>query len=163
MYRRIAAGYQIWKIVSDLRIIFFIREHIRSICNILVAAATDMMCPWGCHKKIKLLEFFVKGLWILGVINIYITSVCNPQSISNSLTASVHVLESSVPIKTRKMYTDIHRGCSEAVRTLPEVYGHYRKPQRSIGMVLGEGYGYEIHLRIFPEVYTDNRDGVYGW
>ena len=28
MYRRIATGYQIWKIVSDLRVIVFIREHV---------------------------------------------------------------------------------------------------------------------------------------
>ena len=41
------AGYQIWKIVSDLRIISFIREHVRSIRNILVASATDVMCTWG--------------------------------------------------------------------------------------------------------------------
>ena len=98
----IAAGYPIWKTVSDLRIIFFIR-------NILIASsATDVMCLWGRHGKMKLLEFSVKGLQILGVINIRITSVCNPQSIRNVLTASVHVLESSVPIKTQKMYTDIH-------------------------------------------------------
>ena len=63
-----------------------------------------------------------------------------------------------MPIKTRKMYMDIHGGCSEAVRTLPEVYGHYRKPQGSIGMVLGEGHGYEICLRIF----TDIPEVVYG-
>ena len=49
MYRRIAAGYQIWKIVSDLRIIFFIREHVRTICNILVASTMDVKCLWGCH------------------------------------------------------------------------------------------------------------------
>ena len=70
MYHQIAAGYQIWKIVSDLRIMFFISEHIRIICNILVASATDMKCPWGCHGKIKLLEFSVKGLQMPGVINI---------------------------------------------------------------------------------------------
>ena len=63
-----------------------------------------------------------------------------------------------MPIKTRKMYTDIHGGCLEAVRTLPEVYRHYRKLQVSIGMVLGEGHGYKIRLRIF----TDIPGGVYG-
>ena len=78
MYRRIATGYQIWKIVGDLRIIFFICEHICTVCNILVASATDVKCPWGHHGKIKLLEFSVKGLQILGVINIRIGSVCNP-------------------------------------------------------------------------------------
>ena len=71
---------------------------------------------------------------------------------------SIHILESSVPIKTRKMYTDIHGGCLEAVKMLPEVYGHYWKPQGSIGMVLGEGHGYEICLRIFPDI----PGGVYG-
>ena len=70
MYRWIAAGYQIWKIVSDLRIIFFIREHIRTIHNILVASIMDVMCPWGRHVKIKLLEFSVKGVRMPGVINI---------------------------------------------------------------------------------------------
>ena len=135
MYRWIVAGYQIWKIVSDLWIIFFI----------LVASTMNVMCLWGRHGKIKLLELSIKGLRILGVINIRITSICNPQSVCNVLTASVHVLESSVPIKTLKMYTDIHGGWSETVRMLPEVYRHYQKPQGSIG--------------IFPEVYTDNRDG----
>ena len=137
------------EIVSDLRIIFFIREHIR---NILMASTTDLICPWGRHGKIKLLEFSVKALRILGVINIHITSVCNPQSIRNILIASVHVLESSMPIKTRKMYTDIHGGCSEAVMMLPEVYRHYRKPQGSIGMVLGEDHGYAICLQIFTAI-----------
>ena len=130
--------------MSDLRIIFFIREHVCTIHNILLMSITNVTCPLGRHRKIKLLEFSVKGLRMPGVINIRITSVCNPQSVCNVLTASVHVLESSVRIKTWKMYTDIHGGCSEAVRMLPEVYGHYRKPQRSIGMVLGEGHGYEI-------------------
>ena len=69
MYHRIAAGYQIWKIVSDLWIIFFIREHIRTIRNFLVTSATDVMCLWRLHEKSKLLEFSVKGLWILSVIN----------------------------------------------------------------------------------------------
>ena len=63
-----------------------------------------------------------------------------------------------MPIKTRKMYTDIHGGCLEAVRTLPKVYRHYRKLQVSIGMVLGEGHGYEIRLRIFMDI----PGGVYG-
>ena len=78
MYRRIMAGYQKWKIVSDLRIIFFIREHVRTI---LVASTTDVKCLWGRHGKIKLLEFSVKGLWMPGVINIriYMSSVLSLQ------------------------------------------------------------------------------------
>ena len=88
MYCRIAAGYQIWKIVSNLRIIFFICEHVRTIHNIVVASSiTDMLCPWECHGKIKLLEFSVKGLRILGVINIRI----NPYVIHKaSLTSLQH-------------------------------------------------------------------------
>ena len=112
----------------------------------------------GTPRKIKLLECSVKGLQILGVITICVVSVCNPESVCNVLTASVHVLDSSVPIKTQKIYTDIHGGCLEAVRTLPEVYGHCRKPQGSIEMVFGEGHGYEISLLIF----TDIPRGVYG-
>ena len=45
MYCRIAVGYQIWKIVSDLRIIFFICEHVHTMLNVLVASATDVKCP----------------------------------------------------------------------------------------------------------------------
>ena len=158
MYHRITVGYQVWEIVSDLRIIFFICEHVHTIRNILLAFATDVMRPWGHHRKIKLLEFSVKkSLRILGVIKIRITSVCNPQSVRNVLTADVHVLESSVPMKTWKMYTNILGGCWEAVRTLSEVYGDYRKPQGSIGMVVGEGHGHEICLRII----TDIPGGVY--
>ena len=78
MYRWIAAGYQIWKIVSGLRKTFFIREHVRTIRNILVASATDVKCPWGRHGKMKQLEFSVKGLRIRVVINIHIGSVCHP-------------------------------------------------------------------------------------
>ena len=70
MYRRIAAGYQIWKIVSDLRIIFFICEHIRTVRNILVASPTGVKCLCGHHEKLKLLEFSVKDLRMPGVINI---------------------------------------------------------------------------------------------
>ena len=75
---------------------------------------------------------------------------------------SVHVLESSVPIKARKIYTDIHGGCSEAVKILPEVYGHCWKPQGLIGMVLGEGHGYEISVRIFMDI-PGGVYGQYGW
>ena len=57
----------------------------------------------------------------------------------------------------------VHEGCSEAVRTLPEVYGQCRKPQGSIGMVVGEGQLVCGYSQIFPEVYTDNSNGVYGW
>ena len=78
MYRWIRAGYQIWKIVSGLQMIFFICEHIRTLCNIFVASATDVKCPWACHGKIKLLEFSVKALMMPGIINIRIGSVCNP-------------------------------------------------------------------------------------
>ena len=77
MYR-IVAGYPIWKIVSDLRIIFFISEHFRTVYNVLVASAMDGKCLWGRHREIKLLDFSVKGLRILGVINIRIGLVCNP-------------------------------------------------------------------------------------
>ena len=161
MYRRITAGYQIWKIVSDLRMVFFIRENVLTVRNILVASATDGVSV-GTPQKIKLLEFSVKGLRILGVINICIGSICNPYGIPNVLTAPVHILDSFVPIKARKMYMDIYGGCSEAVRTLPKVYRHFRKSQGYIGMVLGEGHGCESSRRIFLEVYTDNRDRLYG-
>ena len=77
MYSRIAAGYQIWKIVSGLQMIFFIHEQVRTVRNILVASAMDVKCPWRRHGKIKLLEFSVKALRIRGVINICIGSVCN--------------------------------------------------------------------------------------
>ena len=62
MYRRIATGYQIWEIVSDLLIIFFIREHVRRVPNVLVASVMDVLCPQTFYGKIKLLEFSVKGL-----------------------------------------------------------------------------------------------------
>ena len=60
MYRRIAVGFLIWKMLSDLRIILSARMTIRNVRNVLVSSDTDAMCPWGRHGKIKLLEFSVK-------------------------------------------------------------------------------------------------------
>ena len=40
-----------------------------------VASALDAMCPWGRHRKIKLLDFSVKALQILSVIDICSSSV----------------------------------------------------------------------------------------
>ena len=56
--------------LSDLWIIlkFSIHTAIRNICNVLVASATDAMCPWGRPGKIRLLDFSVKALGILSVI-----------------------------------------------------------------------------------------------
>ena len=51
--------YQIWKIVSGLRIIFFMREHNCSVHNILVVSATDVLCLQTLYEKIKLLEFSI--------------------------------------------------------------------------------------------------------
>ena len=44
-------GFLIWKMLSDLRITFFIHEPILNVPNILVASAMDEMCPQGCHGK----------------------------------------------------------------------------------------------------------------
>ena len=49
-----------------------------SIHNVLVASATDAMCPWRCHGKIKLLDFSIKALRILSVIDIRSSSVSHP-------------------------------------------------------------------------------------
>ena len=46
----------------------------------------------------------------------------------------------------------------------PEVNRHCRKPQGPIGMVREEGHGYVIvcgYARIFTDLSTENRDGVY--
>ena len=42
MLRLSAPGFLIWKMLSDLQIVFFIRERVR---NVLMASATDVMCP----------------------------------------------------------------------------------------------------------------------
>ena len=52
---------------------------------------------------------------------------------------------------------NIPAGCSEAVRTPPEVNGKSRKPQGPIGMVRKEDHRYVISLRIC----TDSHRGVY--
>ena len=70
MYRQIAAGFLIFKIVSDLWIIFYICILVRNVPIVLVASVTDATGPQVLHGKIKLLDFSVKGLQILGVINI---------------------------------------------------------------------------------------------
>ena len=75
---RIALGFLIWKIVSDLRIIFFIRELILNVRNVLVASVMDAVCPQVRYGKIKLLDFSVKFLWILSLINIRNSSVTRP-------------------------------------------------------------------------------------
>ena len=56
MVRQIAAGYLIWKILSDLRIIFYIRELVRNVPIVLVLSAmvaigpqawfADLICNW---------------------------------------------------------------------------------------------------------------------
>ena len=71
MYRRIAAEFLIWKMLSDLWIIL----SACNVCNVLVASDTDAMCPCGRHGKIKLLEFSVKALQIISVIDIPSSSV----------------------------------------------------------------------------------------
>ena len=70
MYHCITAGFLIWKMLSDLRIIFAVCMAIRNISNVIVASTTDAMCPWGCHKKIELLDFSVKVLLILSITDI---------------------------------------------------------------------------------------------
>ena len=127
MYCRIVAGYQIWKIVSDLRIIF--SSVNMSIPSVISLWHSPRMCCVHGHtmEKSTLLEFSVKGLRILDVINIHITSVYNPQSVHKVLAAYIHVLESSMPIKTREnVYRYSRRvfgGCKDAtgsLQTLPE-------------------------------------------
>ena len=81
MSRQITAGFLIWKIVSDLRIIFYICILVhkdRNIPIVLVASVTDATGPKAVHGKIKLLDFSVKGLQMLGLINIRYSSVSNP-------------------------------------------------------------------------------------
>ena len=126
--------------------IFSICEHVHTVCNILVASATDVKCPCGRHGKIKLLEFSVKGLQTRG----------HPYSTHTFPCGIRDILDSSVSINSQKLYMDIPGVCSEAIRPPSEVYGHCRKPPGSIEMVLGEGHGYEICLWI----YTDIPGGV---
>ena len=64
--------------LSDLRIIFSVRTAIRNVHNVLVASAMDAMCPWGSHRKIELLDFSVRALRILSVIDIRSSSVSHP-------------------------------------------------------------------------------------
>ena len=73
MYGRIAAGFLIWKMLSDLRIIFSVRTAIRNIRNV--------------HGKIKLLNFSVKALWILSVIDMepWILSVIDMEPWATSM------------------------------------------------------------------------------
>ena len=74
---RIAPGFLIWKMLSDLPVIFFIRELV---LKVLVASATEVMCPQGHCGKVKLLDFSINALRTLPVIdipNLSITSL-NP-------------------------------------------------------------------------------------
>ena len=64
--------------LSDLRIIFFIREPVINVPNILVASAMEAMCLQGRHQKIKLLDFSVNGLQTLSVIDICNSSLWYP-------------------------------------------------------------------------------------
>ena len=68
-----------------------------------------------------------------------------------------------------KLDTDIPGVYLKAVRTPPQVYGHCQKPPGSIGMVLGEGHGYEnlsadIYgywrrcIRTIGTSFTDDKD-----
>ena len=63
--------------MSDLRIIFYIRILIRNIPIVLVVSVMDETGLQALHGKIKLIDFSVKGLRMLGVINIRNSSVSN--------------------------------------------------------------------------------------
>ena len=65
---RIALHCLIWKILSDLRIILFIRELILNIFNVHMPSARDAMCLQRRYRKIKLLDFSVNVLRTLSVI-----------------------------------------------------------------------------------------------
>ena len=107
MYCRIAAGYQIWESVNDLRIIFFICEHIHSVPNVLVTSV-KLSCPQTFYRKIKLLEFSVKGLRMPGVINMYVICIV--------LTAPIDLLVAS-GIQTIGMGFTDYKDASRTIRT----------------------------------------------
>ena len=69
MPRQIAAGLLIWKIVTDLWIIFYIHILVHNVPIVLVAFATDAIGPQAYYGKIKLIDFSVNGLPILCVID----------------------------------------------------------------------------------------------
>ena len=54
---QITAGFLIWKIVSDLGIIIFINEHVRTSCNVLEASATDVKIG---NRNRKFCEYLCK-------------------------------------------------------------------------------------------------------
>ena len=68
-------GFQIWKMLSDLQIIFDICELVRNVPIVLVASAMDAIGLQARYGKIKLLDFSVNGLQILSVIDIHNSSV----------------------------------------------------------------------------------------
>ena len=78
MSRRKALGFQIWKMLSDLLIIFDIRELIHNVPIVLVASVTDAIGPQARYEKIKLLDFFINGFRILSVIDIWNSPVYHP-------------------------------------------------------------------------------------
>ena len=83
----VALGFLIWKMMSDLWIIFSICELVLNVRNVLGASATDAVCLQGRYGKIKLLDFSVKFSWILSVIdkrNSSLTSL-NPSGMSLTL------------------------------------------------------------------------------
>ena len=61
--------------MSDLRIIFYIRELSRNVPIVLVASTMDAIGPQLRDRKIKLLDFSIDALWILSVIDIRNSSV----------------------------------------------------------------------------------------
>ena len=68
----------------------------------------------------------------------------NPYNTRRSPCGIWDILDSSTPIMAQKISTDIPGGCSEAVRTPPEVNGHCQKSHGPIGMVREEGHRYVI-------------------
>ena len=100
MYRQIVAGFLIWKMLSDLRIIFSARTAICNIRNVIVASATDALCPWGCHGKIKLLDLSVKALQILSVIYIRSSPVSHHSSSLTVLIVRIPILDVLVAFLT---------------------------------------------------------------
>ena len=128
MYRQITAGFLIWKMLRDLRIILSIHTAIRNICNVLVASTMDAMCPRGCHGKIKLkhFDFSVKGfaelicnsvalLYIIRSSSVSVFIVCIP--ILDVLVASLTSLSLPRQKISIKTLPDLHRSATDLLRT----------------------------------------------
>ena len=91
-------------------------QKLRGACGILGCRLTRDTYPRNSSHCLNWHQHLVEDC-LISIVQLFGEIRTCPCDIRN-------ILDSSMPIKAQKIYSDIPGGCSEAVTTLPEVYRH---------------------------------------